>query len=417
MALGIKKITESVIEDGRSLTIIGQLNNNNISFTDNNALPVGAVLASSDGTLRIKTALNKQVKINAATTLQDKSVKTAQLGDLCVTTAKIADSNVTTAKIKDLAVTTAKIANLNVTTAKIADNNVTTVKINNAAIIESKIANSAVTTNKIKDLSVTTAKLAANAVRTDKILDRNVTGVKIALGEIQNNHMAKDSISANNLQSNSVLTDKIRAKQVTLPKLADDVLDYISQTIKNYVDPLVKKTKEELINSIPKNLVQHDGLFDIDGKNGSTSLVNLKCTGDIEGKRVYYMTYQDLAEAYIPGEDLDRGDIVAMHEDGKIYRAESINDCIVGVISEDFANCFGATKAELFEGTKVPVGMIGKVLVKVKGPIRIGQQVSVSLSDSGIGCASNTRGIGQALHSVECDFDEINEVLVQIRPM
>jgi hypothetical protein len=106
-----------------------------------------------------------------------------------------------------------------------------------------------------------------------------------------------------------------------------------------------------------------------------------------------------------------------MHEDGKVYKAESINDCIVGVISDEFANCLGATKEELFNGSKVAVGMIGKVLVKVKGPIKIGQQVAVSLSDLGIGCASNSRGIGQALHSIDCDFDEINEVLVQIRPM
>jgi hypothetical protein len=129
------------------------------------------------------------------------------------------------------------------------------------------------------------------------------------------------------------------------------------------------------------------------------------------------MTYQDLAEAYIPGEDLDPGDIVAMHEDGKVYLANSLDNCVVGVVSEDYANCFGATKQELFEGSKIAIGLIGKVLVKVKGPIKIGQQVAVSLSDPGIGYATNNKGIGQALQTIECDFDEINEVLVQIRPM
>ena len=178
-----------------------------------------------------------------------------------------------------------------------------------------------------------------------------------------------------------------------------------------------------------KNAVIHHN-YDVVGTktNGtytSTPLSNIKCSGnitcsgDINGKRVYYMTYQDLAEAYIPGEELEAGDIVAIHEDGKVYKAEAMNDCIVGVISDEFANCLGATKEELFNGSKVAVGMIGKVHVKVKGPVQLGQQIIVSLSDEGVGCpsSSNVMGIGKALETIDCEFDEIHKVLVQIRPM
>ena len=417
MALGIKKITESVIEDGRSLTITGTLNNNNIAFTDNNALPAGALLASPDGTLRIKASLNQQVKINAKTTLVPQSVDTSILEDKAVTTAKLNDKAVTSIKINDSAVQTNHINNGAVITSKIFDSAVTSPKIANAAVKENHIANNSIHVDHIKDRNITSDKIKENNVLNAHIRDSAVTSSKIAPKNIEYKHMTSNAINTENLINYAVTTDKIANKNVTLVKLADDVLSHIQNMIKAYVDPALTKLKVEIMNQIPKHIVEHDGSKNVNGANNSTALNNLKCTGDIEGNRVFFMTYQDLAEAYIPGEELERGDIVAMHEDGKVYRAESVNDCIVGVISEDFANCFGATKAELFEGSKVAVGMIGKVLVKVKGPIKIGQQVTVSLSDAGVGCASNTRGIGQALHSIDCDFDKINEVLVQIRPM
>jgi hypothetical protein len=63
--------------------------------------------------------------------------------------------------------------------------------------------------------------------------------------------------------------------------------------------------------------------------------------------------------------------------------------------------------------------MIGKVHVKVKGPVKLGQKITVSLSDSGIGMGWNytEECIGKALESYDCDFDEVHEILVQIRPM
>ena len=411
MALGIKKITESVVEDERALIMIGSYtaDTDMVEFDDNNAVPDGALLASVDGTVHMKISLDKQKRINADTTLEKESVTTQLLANQCVTTPKIADKAVTTAKIADKAVTTAKINDAAVTTAKIKD----------LAVTEAKIANGAVTTPKIADLAVTKAKIADGAVTTSKIYAGAVTEVKIANNAATWNKLGKD------VQARII---EIENDIIKLDRKIQELQVYVDNRF-NKIETEMNNMKTEIINRIVKienkfeqyklkNAVVHNGSRSVGSKySDSTALVNLQCTGDIEGKRVYFMTYQDLAEAYIPGEDLDAGEIVAMHEDGKVYRAESMNDCIVGVISDQFANCFGATKEELFNRSKVAVGMIGKVLVKVKGPIKIGQQVAVSLSDLGIGCASNSRGIGQALHSVDCDFDEINEVLVQIRPM
>ena len=131
------------------------------------------------------------------------------------------------------------------------------------------------------------------------------------------------------------------------------------------------------------------------------------------------MTYQDLAEAYIPGEHLEPGDIVAMREDGLVYKANAFDQCIVGVVSDEFANCLGATIEEIEKGWKVAVGTVGKVHVNVRGPVKLGQKIQVVGADLGIGNATwtSTNNIGKSLETIECGLDEVNKVLVQIRPM
>ena len=115
---------------------------------------------------------------------------------------------------------------------------------------------------------------------------------------------------------------------------------------------------------------------------------------------------------------LDSTDIVAMAEDGKVYKANSINDCIVGIVSDEYACCYGALENEIEAGEKVPVGMIGQIHVKVKGPVRLGQKISLS-NEAGIGEANwmNGMNIGKALESIECNYGEVHRVLVQVRPI
>ena len=435
MALGIKKITESVIEDERSLIMLGKLigDKTKVDFDDNKAVPNGAIISDYNlidgtGTLRIKSGENAQVKINANTSIATKSITKNEIGDYQIlnihlnkSDAKDVDRSVANHNIRDFAVTTTKIKDGNVTTVKLHDNAVTTEKIYDKAVTEDKLANSAVTTAKIKDLAVTHLKLAKNSVLTDKIVDNNVTRDKLS---------AEVREELNGLRRD---IDSLQDELTNFKKQVENDFKLLRSEMNSKLAELENKMVNHVENQINKynlkNAVIHYN-YDVLGTktNGtytSTPLSNLRCTGnitcsgDINGKRVYYMTYQDLAEAYIPGEELEPGDIVAIHEDGKVYKAEAMNDCIVGVISDEFANCLGATKEELFNGSKVAVGMIGKVHVKVKGPVQLGQQIIVSLSDEGIGCpsSSNVMGIGKALETIDCEFDEIHKVLVQIRPM
>ena len=468
MGRGIKKISENVIADKRSLTLVTKSEGHGL--VDNASVPTGimntpamplGMLNVDYGTrgLSVKVkqgdndAYSEWSRFDAKNTLIQQSIITNLIKDQNVTTEKIKDQNVTTAKIKDSAVTTIKIANQNVTTEKIADLNVTTGKINNLAVTEAKLSgdynggsncavstrtiqNNAVTKDKIAPRSVTvekmadnsvatrtiqpsavtTDKLANSAVTTEKILNDAVTSEKIMDGTIRANNIAKGGVSNANLQDAAVSTDKIEDLAVTNAKLANESIIAYEKIMKGTIT-------QELLDSrlfdMMDRVVLHDGNGNVTGENNSTEIDNLTAKGDIYARRVYNVVYMDIAEGYIPGEELEAGDIVAMHEDGKVYKAVSINDCIVGVVSNEYANCFGASEEEILAGEKVAVGMIGKIHVKIKGPVRLGQRVSIAPFDAGVGCANwmNNNNIGQVLETINCGYDEIHTVLVQVRPM
>ena len=124
---------------------------------------------------------------------------------------------------------------------------------------------------------------------------------------------------------------------------------------------------------------------------------NISCNGVITASKVYNAVYNDLAEGYIPGEKLEPGDIVEIREDGKVYKAEYNSNKIVGVVSDEFADCYGASVKEIKSGEKIAVGLIGKVHVKVKGAVKIGD--TICCLEQGIGASFNGRKIGKALET------------------
>lgn len=430
MALGIKKITESVIEEGRALTTIGTFfdaNENNkegkITVNDNLAIDPGGLFTYNSlegGIIRMKVAQDEQIRINADQTLYLQSVTTRVIKDQNITTEKIKDAAVTTAKIKDRNVTSNKIAlnaikneHLNKVDASDADRTVHNHNIKNGSITTEKIANGAVTSDKLAKDSVLTEKIKDSAVTTDKIKDNAVTFDKLGK-DVQNRIIALESKVVELEQSikdlKNYVDKEFAAIRLEMAAMKEELKKYINTKIEEF------KNQYKL-----QNAVVHNGSRSVGKKHGggSTELIDLHCTGNIEGNRVYYMTYQDLAEAYMPGEHVEPGDIVAMREDGLVYKANAFDQCIVGVVSDEFANCLGATIEEIEKGWKVAVGTVGKVHVNVRGPVKLGQKIQVVGADLGIGNATwtSTNNIGKSLETIECGLDEVNKVLVQIRPM
>ena len=462
MGRGIKKISENVIADKRSLILVTKNTGNELSLQEDvelndiintEAMPLGMLNANySVRGLSMKVAQGDNdddstwSKLDAKHTLIQQSVITDLIKNSAVTTSKIANQNVTTEKIKDSAVITSKILDQNVTTEKIKDLNVTTEKINNESVTNAKLSRNAVSTVKIQDKAVTTIKINDEAVITSKLGNKAVTDTKIndsavitrtimdaavveskladgavtewkiEDGAIHAHNIAVNGVSNSNLQNASVSTDKIQDLAIVNSKIDNETIVGSDKIVKNSI---TKDRLEPTVVDCLDRAVLHDGYGNVTGI-ASTTLNNIKATGDIYANRVYNVVYMDIAEGYIPGETLEPGDIVAMCEDGKVRKATSIRDCIVGVVSNEYAHCLGASKEELLCGDKVAIGMIGKIHVKVKGPVRLGQRINISLSDPGVGVANwmnNNHNIGQALESVDCDFDHIHTILVQVRPM
>ena len=424
MADGIKKISENVIVDKRALIVTDP------NELDNDAISIGAL--KSDATnkgLKIKTAKNTYSLFDASYFIMPGSIKTSLLADKCateiklgdksVTEIKLGDNSVSEIKLKDNSVTEPKIKNAAVTEFKIANNSLKNSHYKDASINNIKLMDNTIENAKLKDLTISTNKLAnhcinedklglkvvlnkhlgdriiqninlakasvygdviknfaienqhlaINAVNTNNMLNGAVTSLKLAdgavlnkhigKGEVHDTHLAVNSVSTIKLQDLSVTTPKLANKSVTKDKLGDDVIDLIGDPVMYDQDNNVTTRKNLTVNG------------------------NIEATGTITAKKVYNAVFMDIAEAYEPkeGEVYLPGDIVQLNEEGKLEIANSSvttkNYPIVGVVSDEYAACYGATEEELKAGTKIAVGLIGKVHVNVAGPVRLGDKIGL----------------------------------------
>ena len=260
MALGIKKITESVIEDNRSLIMIGTLNASwkKKDFKDKKAVPEGAILAAiknDRATLLVKKSETEQLRIDASTSIAPESITKNELGKSCVVTEKV----------HDLAITT------------------------------DKINNSAVTTSKIKNDSVTRDKLHPDVRRELDNLRQDLIKFR------QDHDNLRDDFEALKVDVNKFKSDFNKHKQdfENFKSETQKSLKALEDKLVSKINQLEEKLRQEINNKIEENntklhlenAVFHDGKGNVTGVN-SSKLINLKCTGEIEGQKVYFMTYK-----------------------------------------------------------------------------------------------------------------------------
>lgn len=163
------------------------------------------------------------------------------------------------------------------------------------------------------------------------------------------------------------------------------------------------------------------GQLNINGVSFSNS--NVSTSGTITGGKVYNAVWNDYAE-WFEKEDLDEdfeaGDIVSWVESG-VTKSNSYGDTmVVGVYSDSYGHIVGGESLEDMEDNHkkfVPVGLAGRLNVKVTGKVKRGDLI-VSSDIPGVGIAQdkyiNIPGtvIGKSLQ--DKDTDDIGKVKILI---
>ena len=132
-------------------------------------------------------------------------------------------------------------------------------------------------------------------------------------------------------------------------------------------------------------------------------------TGYLHAERVYNAVWNDYAELFEKedSEDIfEAGDIVAWEDIG-VVKAQYQNHAVVGVVSDSYGHLLGGTGDEEDDNKRfVPVGLAGRVKVKVTGKVEKGDLIAAY--HDGIGIANNRADprliVGKALESSD-DYD------------
>lgn len=477
MSQGIKKINENVIAEGRSLVI-----NNTSVRDNNNLEPGTLRCNVDNQGLTFKNRNNIYQKFYASSILLDGSINESLLGNYSISGSKLGNNIIHTDHLQDYCVSTFKLKNFSVTEDKLATASVTFSKIkkntiqglnvdlktltgehivdeslvgqnlasstledrhfsvnsiNGNKLIEgtidsylvgrrvlrninfapftieggdneetSSIAKHTITSFNLAPFCVTTNQLANESVTSDKFTKGCVNSLALGINQVNTNHLCNSAVTENKLSNYCVTTDKVAPKSITLDKLDTSIALTVNSSI-NYDNKGNVTLLKEGTSSC--NLTVGSS-----SNNSSSLTVN----GTVHAQRVYNMAYADLAEAYTPGEKLEAGDIVAVHEDGKVYKAtKKYIDSIVGVVSTNYATCFDASEEDLYSGKKVAVALIGKVPVKINNKVKLGQKIT--LDNNGIGKPTmlTTRGlIGKTLESFDEDFEEPQLIMCLVFP-
>ena len=145
--------------------------------------------------------------------------------------------------------------------------------------------------------------------------------------------------------------------------------------------------------------------------------------GTITANAVYNAVYNDYAEFFERGEPTEVGDIIALDEnaEGEVYvKATLDNHCIVGVHSDSFGHLIGGVNPPDGEDfvqynlpNYIPVGLCGRVKVKVRGCVQRGDHISVS-NERGVGIVGDMNIVGIALQDKKDDDVGLIKVLLKV---
>ena len=146
--------------------------------------------------------------------------------------------------------------------------------------------------------------------------------------------------------------------------------------------------KNGLISNLDKNFVYStdDGILDgsVEGQNYSpTGNTRLNYNGFFYASKIFNAVYNDLAELFEKediNETIEPGDVICCGSNNKFTKSKKENDnTVVGVVSDTYGHLLGGTgNKEKDETEFVPIGLSGRVNVKVVGDIKKGDLLVTS---------------------------------------
>lgn len=179
------------------------------------------------------------------------------------------------------------------------------------------------------------------------------------------------------------------------------------------------------INAKAANTDKVEGIDFYTGTTAPTGSTRLNMQGYFYATRVYNAIYNDYAEYFKKTEDISPGDVVELNIDSEKedYR-KTREDCskfVVGVVSDDYAQCIGGKGDGKDEENFAAIGMAGRVKVKLVGTVEKGDLI-VSSSLPGVARALRKHEeyipgtvIGKSLESK--DIYEVRRIRMLIQLM
>jgi hypothetical protein len=181
-------------------------------------------------------------------------------------------------------------------------------------------------------------------------------------------------------------------------------------TVVGGVTSVNTKTGAVTLTATDVNAVPYAGTTSTIGQfdSGSTAPVDITARMNFNGifyaTKVYNAVYNDYAEYFLKDEELDPGDVVTLNPNSRGYlkSRKKYDSLVVGVVSDTFGHLLGGEGKNTDEEKYVPVGLAGKVNVKVTGTVVKGNLL-VSSDIPGVAIASYEyipgTVIGKALES------------------
>lgn len=155
------------------------------------------------------------------------------------------------------------------------------------------------------------------------------------------------------------------------------------------------------------------------GNTNPSNNTRLNYDGDLYATRIYNAVYNDYAEFFEKGEEVEPGDLISKKkgENKYVKSQHAYDNMVVGVYSDSYGHCLGGSGADSEENF-IPIGLAGRVYVKVYGKIEEGDLLVASFYQGVAMKAENYIPgtiIGKALESHNADdFGKIKILIMNM---